>query len=166
DEMVADGHAPEKIATTPFLMMRYTGQLEDVEVVSPLPEARTPEQMRRVIEQFETVYAQINHRVSRYGEAGFTVAELGVIATAEEVKPMLVRRPLGASDPAPAHKGRRDAYMAGRWHQADLYEMDLLTPGHEVAGPAIIEHPATTLVVHPGDRVFVDEWTLLHYRHA
>src|SRR5690606_7466974 len=91
DGMVEDGHGPEKIRTTPFLMMRYTGQLEDVEVVAPLPEARTPEQMRRVIEQFETVYAQINHRVSRYGEAGFTVAELGVIATAEKVKPMLVK---------------------------------------------------------------------------
>ncbi len=44
--------------------------------------------------------------------------------------------------------------------------MDLLEPGHEVTGPAIIEHPATTLVVHPQDQVFVDEWTLLHYRHA
>ena len=44
--------------------------------------------------------------------------------------------------------------------------MDLLQPGHEVTGPAIVEHPATTLVVHPGDRVFVDEWTLLHYAHS
>jgi acetone carboxylase beta subunit len=34
-----------------------------------------------------------------------------------------------------------------------------------VWGPAIVEHPATTLVVHPRDRVFVDEWTLLHYEH-
>ena len=41
-----------------------------------------------------------------------------------------------------------------------------LVPGHEIIGPAIIEHPATTLVVHPQDSVFVDEWTLLHYRHA
>jgi N-methylhydantoinase A len=44
--------------------------------------------------------------------------------------------------------------------------MDLLQPGHEIIGPAIVEHPATTLVVHPQDRVFVDEWTLLHYQHA
>jgi acetone carboxylase, beta subunit len=165
-EMTADGHAPGKIRVTPFLMMRYTGQLEDVEVISPVAEARTPDEMRQVVEQFETVYAKINHRVSRYGEAGFTVAELGVIATADKVKPLLVRRPLGGPDPAAAHKGRREAYIGGRWHRADLYEMDLLMPGHEVTGPAIVEHPATTLVVHPGDRVFVDEWTLLHYSHA
>ncbi|TIV86731.1 MAG: hydantoinase/oxoprolinase family protein, partial [Mesorhizobium sp.] len=161
DEMVADGHALSKIKTVPFLMMRYTGQLEDVEVMAPLPAVRSADDMRKVIAEFEAVYAKVNHRVSRYGEAGFSITELGLIATADKGK-----RPLGRSDPASAHKGVREAYIGGRWHKANLYEMDLLQPGHEVTGPAIIEHPATTLVVHPQDRVHVDEWTLLHYTHA
>ncbi|MCB1385563.1 MAG: hydantoinase/oxoprolinase family protein [Nitratireductor sp.] len=166
EEMVGDGHTVEKVRTRPFLMMRYTGQLEDVEVAAPLDTITGPDEMRRVIAEFEEVYAKMNHRVSRYGEAGFTVTELGLTATAEKVKPLLVRRPLGSSDPAPAIKGARDAYIGGRWHKATLYEMDWLQPGHEITGPAIVEHPATTLVVHPGDRVFVDEWTLLHYNFA
>ncbi len=166
DEMIIDGHAREKIRTVPFLMMRYTGQLEDVEVMAPLAAVRSAEDMRKVIAEFEAVYAKVNHRVSRYGEAGFSITELGLIATADKVKPVLVKRPLGKSDPAPAHKGVREAYVGGRWHKANLYEMDLLQPGHEVVGPAIIEHPATTLVVHPQDRVTIDEWTLLHYSHA
>jgi acetone carboxylase beta subunit len=166
DEMIADGHAREKIKTVPFLMMRYTGQLEDVEVMAPLAAITSADDMRKVLAEFETVYAKVNHRVSRYGEAGFSITELGLIATADKVKPVLVKRPLGKADPASAHKGVRDAYIGGRWHKANLYEMDLLQPGHEVVGPAIIEHPATTLVVHPKDRVTIDEWTLLHYRHA
>jgi acetone carboxylase beta subunit len=166
DEMIADGHAREAIRTVPFLMMRYTGQLEDVEVVPPLSSLSSADDMRAVIEEFETVYANVNHRVSRYGEAGFSITELGLSATADKVKPVLAKRPLGRSDPAAAHKGVREAYIGGRWHKADLYEMDLLQPGHEVIGPAIVEHPATTLVVHPEDRVFVDEWTLLHYSHS
>jgi len=166
DEMIADGHAREKIKTIPFLMMRYTGQLEDVEVMAPLSEIRSAEDMRKVLAEFEAVYAKVNHRVSRYGEAGYSITELGLIATADKVKPVLVKRPLGKPDPSLAHKGVREAYIGGRWHKADLYEMDLLQPGHEVIGPAIIEHPATTLVVHPKDRVMVDEWTLLHYSHA
>ena len=96
----------------------------------------------------------------KYAEA------IGLTATADKVKPTLEKRPLGKSDPAAAHKGTRQAYMGGRWHEANLYEMDRLQPGHEIQGPAIVEHPATTLVVHPNDTVFVDEWTLLHYRHA
>jgi acetone carboxylase beta subunit len=166
DEMIADGHAAERIRTVPFLMMRYTGQLEDVEVMAPLAEVRSADDMRTVIAEFEAVYAKVNHRVSRYGEAGFSITELGLVATADKVKPVLVRRPLGKADPSAAHKGVREAYIGGRWHKANLYEMDLLEPGHEVVGPAIIEHPATTLVVHPQDRVTVDEWTLLHYWHA
>lgn len=166
EEMIADGHGRDKITTTPFLMMRYTGQLEDVEVMAPLAAVVSADDMRMVLDEFEAVYAKVNHRVSRYGEAGFSITELGVIATADKVKPVLVRRPLGKSDPAPAHKGVREAYLGGRWRKANLYEMDLLQPGHEVTGPAIIEHPATTLVVHPEDRVFVDEWTLLHYEHG
>jgi acetone carboxylase beta subunit len=92
--------------------------------------------------------------------------ELGLTATADKVKPTLVKRALGKTDPMAAHKGRRETYIGGHWHKADLYEMDLLEPGHEVSGPAIVEHPATTLVVHPRDRVVVDEWTLLHYEHG
>ncbi|NRP72936.1 Acetone carboxylase beta subunit [Ensifer psoraleae] len=166
DEMLVDGHAREKIRTVPFFMARYTGQLEDVEVIAPLSSIETADDMRTVLAQFEEVYAKANHRVSRYGEAGFSLMELGVIATADKIKPVLVKRPLGTSNPQSAHKGVREAYIGGRWHKANLYEMDLLQPGHEVIGPAIIEHPATTLVVHPDDRVFVDEWTLLHYNHA
>jgi N-methylhydantoinase A len=166
DEMMADGHARETIRTVPFLMMRYTGQLEDVEVLSPMSSLSSADDMRAVIEEFETVYANVNHRVSRYGEAGFSITELGVTATADKVKPVLAKRPLGRSDPASARKGLREAYIGGRWHKADLYEMDLLQPGHEVIGPAIVEHPATTLIVHPKDRVLVDEWTILHYSHS
>lgn len=166
DEMIADGHGRDKIKTVPFLMMRYTGQLEDVEVMAPLSAIGSAEDMRKVIAEFEAVYAKVNHRVSRYGEAGYSITELGLIATADKVKPILIKRPLGKTDPSLAHKGVREAYIGGRWHKADLYEMDLLQPGHEVAGPAIIEHPATTLVVHPQDRVSIDEWNLLHYSHA
>lgn len=166
DEMLTDGHAREKITTAPFLMMRYTGQLEDVEVHAPMIQPKSADDMRRILAEFESVYAKINHRVSRYGAAGFSIMELGITAVADKIKPVLERRNLGKSDPSKAHKGTRNAYIGGRWHKADLYEMDHLQPGHEVKGPAIIEHPATTLVVHPQDSVFVDEWTLLHYRHA
>ena len=134
--------------------------------MAPLSEIRSAEDMRKVLAEFEAVYAKVNHRVSRYGEAGYSITELGLIATADKVKPVLVKRSLGKPDPSSAHKGVREAYIGGRWHKANLYEMDLLQPGHEVIGPAIIEHPATTLVVHPKDRVTVDEWTLLHYSHA
>jgi N-methylhydantoinase A len=147
-------------------MARYTGQLEDVEVPARIVAMDSAADMRATLTHFEEVYAKINHRVSRYGAVGITITELGLTATADKVKPVLERLPLGTSDPQTAHKGHREVYIGWRWHRADLYEMDRLKPGHEVRGPAIVEHPATTLVVHPGDQVFLDEWTILHYRHG
>ena len=120
DEMLADGHARDKVTTAAFLMMRYTGQLEDVEVHSPVAAPRSADDMRRILAEFETVYAKINHRVSRYGAAGFSIMELGITAVADKVKPVLERRKLGTSDPSAAHKGVRNVYIGGRWHKADL----------------------------------------------
>ncbi len=165
-EMAADGHKRKAVRTTPLLMMRYTGQLEDVEVTSPLPRVKSAKDLSQVLAAFESVYEKINHRVSRYGQGGISIMELGLLATADKVKPILERRPLQGTSPAKAHKGKRDAYFVGQWHRCDLFEMDDLMPGNAVSGPAIIEHPATTLVVHPGDRVMLDEWTLLHYAHG
>jgi acetone carboxylase, beta subunit len=165
-EMEADGHAREKIAIRPLLMMRYTGQFEDVEVTSHVKSVSSAEKMRAVLSRFEEVYTAINHRVSRYGTVGVSITELGLTATADKVKPLLQKLPLGGKNPSAAHKGTRDAYLQGRWRKCELFEMDELKPGHEVKGPAIVEHPATTLVIHPGDAVSVDEWNLLHYRHG
>ncbi len=45
-----------------------------------------------------------------------------------------------------------------------VYEMDELRPGNLVLGPAIIEHPATTLIVAPGRQAQFDEWRFIRYR--
>ncbi len=166
-EMVSDGHDLAEVGTLPLLLMRYAGQLEDVEVVAPASRVQSAASMNRVIAAFEDMYEKINRRVSRYAEAGVSIREVGLVATAPKVKPKLARRPLGKTTPdAGAGKGKREVYFQGTWHGAALWEMDGLLPGNEIAGPAIVEHPATTLVVHPGDHVFVDEWTILHYRHG
>jgi N-methylhydantoinase A/oxoprolinase/acetone carboxylase beta subunit len=47
----------------------------------------------------------------------------------------------------------------------DLWEMDLLQAGNRVGGPAIIEHPMTTLVVPPEKCVELDECKIIWYRN-
>ena len=39
--------------------------------------------------------------------------------------------------------------------------MDLLRPGNRIEGPAIVEHPATTLLVPPGMHAEMDEWSFI-----
>ncbi len=165
--MAAEGHPADDVKLELFAMMRYTGQLEDVEVPAPAHTMESVADLDRLIGQFDQVYEAINRPVSHYREAGHSITELGVIASVEKIKPQLVRQPLDGSEPvAEAYKGTRRMYYHRAWHDAQLWEMDLLRPGNEIHGPAIVEHPATTLVIPAGDRVWLDEWTILHYEYG
>ena len=60
---------------------------------------------------------------------------------------------------ADASKGRRDVdYATEGMHAAEIYDGDLLEPGHAFAGPAIVETSGTTTVVHPANRAAIDDY--------
>ena len=40
--------------------------------------------------------------------------------------------------------------------------MERLAPGNELVGPAVIEHPATTYLIPPRFRTYLDEWAIFH----
>jgi 5-oxoprolinase (ATP-hydrolysing) len=50
--------------------------------------------------------------------------------------------------PAPARRTR--FFSNGKWHRADVYTRNTLSPGHKVKGPAIIIEPHQTVVVEQG----------------
>ena len=48
--------------------------------------------------------------------------------------------------------------------RSDIWEMDLLEAGNRVEGPAVIEHPMTTLVIPPEKCIEIDEYLMMWYR--
>ncbi|WP_319531215.1 hypothetical protein [uncultured Cohaesibacter sp.] len=47
-------------------------------------------------------------------------------------------------------------------HEATIYDATKFEPGMAFDGPAIIEDPGTTIVVHPGNHVTIDEFGNTH----
>jgi acetone carboxylase, beta subunit len=149
----------QKIKFTNLAMLRYSGQLSDLEVVAPFRRLSAAEDVDLLVATWENLYSRINSRVARYEEAGYQIFELGLLASIEKVKPRIEKQDLEPADPdTRAHKGRRNMYWKGRWIPAELWEMEMLRPGNVVRGPAIIEHPATTLVVPEAKRIEIDEY--------
>ena len=149
----------QKIRFTYLAMIRYGGQLSDLEVISPLARLRSARDIDRLIADWEELYSKINSRVARYEQAGYQIFELGLLASVEKIKPRIERQPLGRAEPdKKARKGIRNMYWKGRWTPATMWEMELLRPGNRIKGPAIIEHPATTLIVPEGKRIETDEY--------
>ncbi len=64
----------------------------------------------------------------------------------------------GRSPEAARKADRRVDFDADGRHECAVYERDLLPAGFSTAGPLVIEEPSSTTLVHPGQRLTVDEW--------
>ena len=52
----------------------------------------------------------------------------------------------------------RKVYFNGKWHRTPIYLRENLFPKFKQNGPAIIEQLDTTIVIHPMDNFFVDDF--------
>jgi N-methylhydantoinase A len=61
---------------------------------------------------------------------------------------------------AGASTGSRDVWWAERKEcvATPVYDGQVLRPGNQILGPAVIETPDTTVVVHPGQSMRVDSF--------
>jgi N-methylhydantoinase A len=104
------------------------------------------------------------HR-KRYGHADETRSvqavnvRLRMIARSEQIKfPRSQRGPLKCDQAITKHK---KVMFEGEWIQTPILQRDLLVPGNEFAGPAIVHEYSATTVVPPGCTVGVDEYSNL-----
>ncbi len=145
--------------------VRFTNQLSDFEVLWPRARIGSLADMQELVERFEKVYTTIYPSQALYSEVGYQILEVALTADIVTPKPKLPKLPLkGPKPPSAAEKGTRQVYWRGKVQEFRIYEMDPLEPGNIVKGPAIIEHPATTLLIAPGDRAEFDARRLIHYR--
>ena len=162
EQMAREGFDPERITLRFLAMIRYGRQLNDLVVTSPVRRIEGAADWDALIGAFEQLYDERYARAARFPEAGYDIFEVGLVASAEKIKPKLVPQPLeDAPPPAGARKGERPAYFDGQMVPAAVYELANLRPGNVVPGPAIIEDPTTTFVVPPSKRVEIDQYFTL-----
>ena len=161
-DFAAEGLPWEQASLQSVAYVRYGGQMEDLEVLSPTGRLESPQDVDGLVAAFEEQYERVYAGVAKHPRAGYQITELGLTATIPKVKPRLEKRPLEGKQPPPeARKGEREVYVEGSWRRAAIYDMDCIQPGNEIEGLAVIEAPATTFFVPPGRRVQMDGWSLL-----
>ena len=138
--------------------IRYKGQINEVEVpvpAGPLDAAALEQLVRDFHRRYETVYGQ----GAGFHEARVEAVTYRVRASAVSGKPRIVAAPEGDRTPsADARAGTRPVYWAelGDFEQTPVYWGERLMAGNVVPGPAIIQVPDTTIVVHPYQTARVD----------
>lgn len=164
-ELEREGYSRDKIRLEYAVGARYIGQLDSWEAAVPVGRIDSIGDLNRVIDAFERVYTAIYPVGARFPEAGYGITEVIINAFVDKVKPKVVRYKLESEKPSlDAHKGQRKVYHKGQWMNFDTWEMNLLKAGNRIDGPAILEHPMTTLVLPPTNYVNIDEHLVYWYK--
>ncbi len=157
EELKVEGFDPDQVSVSRVVYMKYYGQLDDVEVDSPVASLGTIGDMNALIKSFEDLYAKMFTLAARPDGGAFHITEVCVIAKVATVKPKLREFELAGKAPdKAAYKCSRPVYMRGAWQDADIWEMEKLVPGNEIDGLAVIEASNTTLLVPPEWHVRID----------
>ncbi|MEZ5171314.1 MAG: hydantoinase/oxoprolinase family protein [Acidimicrobiia bacterium] len=159
-ELKEEGFTPDQISTTRVVYMKYLGQLDDIEVETPVQSIDSPEDVGRLIKAFEDRYTEMFTLVAKTDSAvaSYQITEVCVVAKVATVKPKLRKHKLAGKKPdSEAFKFKRPVFNGGEWHDADVWEMERLVPGNEIDGLAVIEASNTTLYVPPEWHVRIDE---------
>jgi acetone carboxylase, beta subunit len=165
EEFEINGFKPEDVILQPGFRMQYMGQLNDLEITSPITRATTAEDWDRIVEAYEETYARVYASSARSPELGFSITSAIMRGLVPVQKPTLPEAPIeGPTPPKDAFLGTRKFYRHKKWVDAKLWKMEELRPGNEITGPAIIESDATTFVLPEGFATYVDKHRLFHLK--
>jgi acetone carboxylase, beta subunit len=164
NEFSKSGIGREQISFTHTVRMQYHGQLNDIEFVSPHAALQDARQVDDLIAAFEEAYAKVYASSARSPDLGYLVTHAIVHGRAPVEKPVLPQLPQTPGTPPlkarrPVHWGRASD---GEFVETDIFELEEITAGNAVTGPAIVEHVATTFAIPPGRSAFLDGHHIFH----
>jgi N-methylhydantoinase A len=146
---------PARVSFLRYGKLRYENQEHSVEVLLPdgeIDAGATDEIANRFHDAYEREYT---YRLDAPVE--FVGAHVVAIADVGKLKPAGL--PVSGRSLDEARKPDRTVdYAPDGIHQAAIYAGELLEPGMSFEGPAVVETNGSTITVHPGDEVTVDEY--------
>ena len=159
-----DGFDPDRQFFRQFGDFRYRGQEHSVKI--PISTADlAARRLDRIVENFNVTHKKnYGHRMDHPIE----IVTLRVQATGSLPRPELPRSDAGDENPERARRGERPVYLYGTNQPATytIYDRSALRFRDRFAGPAIIEEPTSTTVVHAGDQVSVGQFGELVIEHG
>jgi N-methylhydantoinase A len=152
DQFAREGVERDRVRFLRYGNLRYENQEHSVEVLLGDGDIDVDE----IASSFHTSYErEYTYRLDAPVE--FVGAHVVAIAEVGKLEP--VRLPTTGRSLADARKGRRQVdYATEGVHEADVYVGELLEPGMRFDGPAVVETRGSTIVVHPGNDVEVDDY--------
>jgi N-methylhydantoinase A len=151
DMIESNGVARSAIGLRRSADVRYRRQTNELIV-------EHPGSLATLVERFERTYEDFYGKGAGYREAGIEITTLRVQATGTTAKPQptaVATAAQGSAAAAPTSRRIVDPATAAAL-QAVVRQWSELSPGERVRGPAVIEHPTTTVYVADGQSAALD----------
>lgn len=174
DQLRTEGFEGDRVEIARAVDMRYRRQVHiitvPVEVTVPIktPGPITADILATTVDLFETLYRQKYGRESTFREAGIELVSFRVRAAGLVRKPEFTVGQMTGPDPSAALVELRLAHVpdVGGAQEVPAYDFERLRSGNQVAGPAIIWTPITTVVLGSRQVAACDEYRNLLIRSA
>ncbi|MCY3907051.1 MAG: hydantoinase/oxoprolinase family protein [Anaerolineaceae bacterium] len=163
--LASDGFGADQQQYLPSAEMRYRGQEHTVNI--PLPGVTlSTDDIPLITERFHAAHLQ------QYGHSmmqdPIEIVTLRLRAVGLLPRPDLARAEPGSGDLAAASRGSRMVFDRSSSSEIEyqVYDRMKLGAGDSLSGPAIVEEPSSTTMVHTGDTLTVGEYGELQIRIA
>ena len=163
--LASDGFGADQQQYLPSAEMRYRGQEHTVNI--PLPDVTlSTDDIPLITERFHAAHLQ------QYGHSmmqdPIEIVTLRLRAVGLLPRPDLARADSGSGDLAAASRGSRMVYdrTSSSEIEYQVYDRMKLGAGDSLSGPAIVEEPSSTTMVHTGDTLTVGDYGELQIRIA
>ncbi|MDD9955929.1 MAG: hydantoinase/oxoprolinase family protein [Anaerolineaceae bacterium] len=163
--LASDGFGADQQQYLPSAEMRYRGQEHTVNI--PLPGVTlSTDDIPLITERFHAAHLQ------QYGHSmmqdPIEIVTLRLRAVGLLPRPDLARAETGSGNLAAASRGSRMVYDRASSSQIEyqVYDRMKLGAGDSLSGPAIVEEPSSTTMVHTGDALTVGDYGELQIRIA
>jgi N-methylhydantoinase A len=146
-----------QVALNRFVNMRFRYQVHEIRV--PVRSGLTlPGDVDRLVEDFVALYERNFGAGTALREAGVEMLTFQVVSVVSTPKPALQKFPRAGSDPSGALSGERPIWWTDGFIATPVFNLIRLAPGNRLSGPAVIEAPNTTILIHPEQQGQVDEY--------
>jgi N-methylhydantoinase A len=152
-----EGLASGQLVLRRFAALRFRGQVHSVRVPVHDSDLRDEHGGEVLVHRFVQLYEATYGPGTAHPRAGVEVVTFSVEATAPLISFPPQPVPEAGTDPSVARRGERRVRLRGGVDRpVAVYDLDLLLPGHEVEGPALLDADDTTVLLDAGDRLRVD----------
>lgn len=164
DELTASlrdaGHDPDRIEVRWQGEFKFAGQQWEITVPIPRKPDLSETDLEDLRADFPRVYEAEYGAGTAWVGAPVLLMSVRVVATGRIRALEPVAAELPQSSPGAVPSGTRPVHLplVGRDTDVAVYDATALHPGAQLDGPAVLEHPLTTVQVPPGWRLRTDEW--------